>query len=62
MGYRIERLASLAVALERYGVGFGDVLELDGDVFGAEVNLASKIGEDLARPGEVLLTPDEERP
>jgi class 3 adenylate cyclase len=33
------------------------VLDLDGDVFGAEVNLASKIGEDLARPGEVLLTP-----
>jgi hypothetical protein len=40
-----------------YGVGFGDVLDLDGDAFGAEVNLASKIGEDLARPGEVLLTP-----
>jgi adenylate cyclase len=40
-----------------YGVGFGDVLDLDGDVFGAEVTLASKIGEDLARPGEVLLTP-----
>lgn len=40
-----------------YGVGYGDVLDLDGDVFGAEVNLASKIGEDLARPGEVLLTP-----
>jgi len=38
-------------------VGFGDVLDLDGDAFGAEVNLASKIGEDLARPGEVLLTP-----
>ena len=41
-----------------YGVGFGDVLDLDGDAFGAEVNLASKIGEDLARPGEVLLTPE----
>ena len=40
-----------------YGVGFGDVLDIDGDVFGLEVNLASKIGEDLARPGEVLLTP-----
>jgi adenylate cyclase len=40
-----------------YGVGYGDVLDLDADAFGAEVNLASKIGEDLARPGEVLLTP-----
>jgi class 3 adenylate cyclase len=40
-----------------YGIGFGDVLDIDGDVFGLEVNLASKIGEDLARPGELLLTP-----
>jgi adenylate cyclase len=40
-----------------YGIGYGDVLDLDADAFGAEVNLASKIGEDLARPGEVLLTP-----
>jgi adenylate cyclase len=40
-----------------YGIGYGDVLDLDADAFGAEVNLASKIGEDLARPGEILLTP-----
>jgi adenylate cyclase len=40
-----------------YGIGYGDVLDLDGDTFGPEVNLASKIGEDLARPGEILLTP-----
>lgn len=40
-----------------YGVGFGQVLELDDDVFGLELNLASKLGEDLGRPGEVLLTP-----
>jgi class 3 adenylate cyclase len=39
-----------------YGIGFGDVLELEEDVFGLEVNLASKLGEDHARPGEVLLT------
>ena len=38
-----------------YGIGFGQVLELEDDVFGLEVNLASKLGEDLARPGEVLL-------
>ena len=40
-----------------YGIGFGQVLDLEDDVFGLEVNLASKLGEDLARPGEVLLTP-----
>ena len=40
-----------------YGIGYGDVLDLDEDMFGLEVNLASKIGEDVAEPGEVLLTP-----
>ena len=40
-----------------YGVGWGDVLDLGDDIFGLEVNLASKLGEDIARPGEVLLTP-----
>ena len=40
-----------------YGIGYGDMLDLDDDMFGLEVNLASKIGEDLARPGEALLTP-----
>ena len=40
-----------------YGIGYGDVLDLDEDMFGLEVNLASKLGEDLADPGEALLTP-----
>jgi class 3 adenylate cyclase len=40
-----------------YGIGFGDILDIERDLFGLEVNLASKIGEDLARPGEALLTP-----
>jgi adenylate cyclase len=40
-----------------YGVGYGDILDTDEDMFGLEVNLASKIGEDLAEPGEALLTP-----
>src|SRR5262245_590444 len=40
-----------------YGIGYGDVLELEKDVFGLEVNIASKLGEDLAKPGEALLTP-----
>jgi adenylate cyclase len=40
-----------------YGIGYGEVLWLEHDLFGLEVNLASKLGEDLARPGEALLTP-----
>ena len=40
-----------------YGIGSGELLEVDGDLFGLEMNLASKLGEDHARPGEALLTP-----
>jgi adenylate cyclase len=40
-----------------YGVGYGEVLEIEHDLFGLEVNLASKLGEDVAKPGEALLTP-----
>jgi class 3 adenylate cyclase len=28
----------------------------DSDVFGAEVNAASKLGEDIAKSGEILVT------
>ncbi|HUW70055.1 MAG TPA: adenylate/guanylate cyclase domain-containing protein [bacterium] len=39
------------------GVGFGRVLRIgDADVFGKEVNSASKLGEDTAKAGEVLVT------
>lgn len=39
------------------GIGYGDLLLVEGcDLFGSEMNLASKLGEDLARPGEILLT------
>jgi len=40
-----------------YGIGYGDLVMVDGDRFGLELNLASKLGEDLAKPGEALLTP-----
>lgn len=40
-----------------YGVGFGALLVVEHDLFGSEVNLAAKLGEDVAGPGEVLLTP-----
>lgn len=39
------------------GIGYGRVLRIgDHDVFGAEVNAASKLGEDTAGPGDILLT------
>ncbi len=39
------------------GLGFGRVLRIgDADVFGAEVNAASKLGEDVARAWEILVT------
>lgn len=39
------------------GLGYGDMLRIgDSDVFGAEVNAASKLGEDYARPYEILVT------
>lgn len=39
------------------GVGFGRVLLVgDDDAFGDEMNVACKLGEDLAESGEVLLT------
>ncbi len=39
------------------GLGFGKVLRIgDADVFGTEVNAASKLGEDIAKKGEILVT------
>ena len=39
------------------GIGYGDVLRIgDDDVFGPEVNAASKLGEDIAKAGEILVT------
>lgn len=39
------------------GLGFGDVLLVGNeDVWGREVNVASKLGEDTARAGEILLS------
>ena len=39
------------------GLGHGRILKIgDDDVYGHEVNLASKLGEDIARGGEILVT------
>jgi class 3 adenylate cyclase len=57
----LERLNRGRPASERlafsFGIGFGEVLDLGRDLLGLEVNLASKLGEDRARRGEILLTP-----
>lgn len=39
------------------GIGYGETLVIDDeDLFGSEMNLASKLGEDLAGKGDILLT------
>ena len=39
------------------GIGYGDMLRIaEDDVFGAEVNAASKLGEDTAKADEILVT------
>ncbi|NEQ44777.1 MAG: adenylate/guanylate cyclase domain-containing protein [Leptolyngbya sp. SIOISBB] len=39
------------------GIGYGEVLQVgERDIFGHEMNLASKLGEDLAADNEILLT------
>jgi class 3 adenylate cyclase len=39
------------------GIGFGPLLVVGGeDMWGSEVNLAAKLGEDVADRGEILLT------
>lgn len=39
------------------GLGYGDILNIGfADVFGAEVNAASKLGEDIAKAWEILVT------
>lgn len=40
-----------------FGIGYGKILNIaDEDIFGDEVNLASKLGEDIANKGEILLS------
>lgn len=54
--YNLDRVPEEQVLL-CVGLGYGRVLRIgDSDVFGAEVNAASKLGEDIARGGEILVT------
>lgn len=58
-----DALASLRAVADQQieisvGIDRGPVLMLDGtDLYGEPVNTASKLGEDMARRGEILLTP-----
>ena len=39
------------------GLGYGHMLRIgDADVYGAQVNAASKLGEDIAEAKEILVT------
>ena len=43
--------------LQCVGLGYGPMLRIgDQDVFGREVNAASKLGEDIAKAWEILVT------
>lgn len=43
------------------GISFGKILYIEGkDMFGDAVNLASKLGEDIAERGEILVTKEAE--
>jgi class 3 adenylate cyclase len=55
-GYNADRAPEEKVLL-CIGLGYGKVLKIgDSDVFGAEVNAASKLGEDTAKAWEILVT------
>lgn len=54
--YNTDRIDEEKVLL-CVGLGYGRVLRIgDSDVFGAEVNAASKLGEDRAKAWEILVT------
>ncbi len=54
--YNLDRQAEEKVLL-CIGLGYGKILRIgDTDVFGTEVNSASKLGEDTAEAGDILMT------
>lgn len=56
MSYSLERDPAEQIRL-CVGLGFGRVLRIgDRDVYGSEVNAAAKLGEDIAKAGEILVT------
>lgn len=54
--YNTKRLPEDQILL-CLGLGYGEMLKIgDEDIYGAEVNAASKLGEDTAKAGEILIT------
>ena len=54
--FNLKRLPETEILL-CVGIGYGEMLRVgDLDVWGREVNAASKLGEDTAKAGEILLT------
>jgi len=54
--YNLDRLDEEKVLL-CVGLGYGRMLRIgDADVFGSEVNASSRLGEDMAKAGEILTT------
>jgi len=54
--YNVGRAAEIQILLCA-GIGFGEVLRIgDYEVWGREVNAASKLGEDTAKSGEIWVT------
>jgi adenylate cyclase len=56
--FRVTAIAGIGVSI---GLGYGSILLIENpgyhdDFFGDEVNLASKLGEDTASSGELMLT------
>ncbi len=55
-GYNMDKAAEDKVLL-CVGLGYGRMLRIgDADVYGSEVNFSSKLGEDTAKAGEILVT------
>lgn len=55
-GIEVRRGCGLGICA---GIGYGNVLcSLSEGVFGDQMNMASKLGEDLAEENEILLTPE----
>ena len=56
----VEINAAIATGAQPFtvavGIDFGRFILIPGDCFGDTVNVACKLGEDVAQPGEVLVT------
>lgn len=55
--FNILKRLQVANVYASTGIGYGELLIIEGeDLYGSEMNFASKLGEDVAKRGELLLT------